>query len=82
MTEDLTKKKIIFGKGRMFPIKPGTTFKIRHSFLSDDKIYTVKSLRDSETGIVIEYEDGEIHASLCEFLTQLPLVEFTTEKKK
>lgn len=50
-------------------IKVGDVFEIDHPVYKDykGKQYVVSGIRETSTGKVIKYSDGEIHERLCKF---------------
>lgn len=46
----------------------GKKFKIEHPLYDGVKEYTVLGVRENNFGLIISYEDGDVHESLVSFL--------------
>jgi hypothetical protein len=50
-------------------VEEGVEFTLNHPTIYDSSVYKVKGVRKSNFGLIISYDGGEVHESLCNFHT-------------
>lgn len=49
-------------------VTEGVKFVFNHPTVEDDSVHVVKAVKKSGFGLIISYEEGDVHESLCNFL--------------